>query len=509
MRALLAIVALVVLAPAGAAAAPLDPIEPTDPSPFVLRDEGTWAGNEAIVADLARGMPPATVAAVMRDANRETRALGNEVDRVNNVANGYRWAAGDDAVTTWYPQGITTSADATDDGKWGANRIQLVSWYGKGDRAGAGVRISFVLANKLSGARYRHVLLVEPYRHPDGTADFRAVKVHAGGIAWYGSYLYVADTNHGLRVFDVRRMLQTTSSAKGVVGSAGGGKYAAAGYKYVLPQVSRYVRPSGSDLVFSFVSVDRASSPQSLLTGEYRKGKAGGRLVRWPLDTPSDRLAGGADLHAGGAYVMPQTNVQGALSAAGRLFLSASAGAKGNGTLTSDVPGKPSRAYAWGYGAEDLTYSPLSGRIYSLTEHPGRRAVYAVPATAATAAPGARPAAATGYVTGPSHTKLLEPPRTLACSGHDLKIGVKVPRSAFPRGSCLSINAYLRGPHAPRDNSVALQKRTFFFRKPGADTWDLPAARCGHAYVVSYDVKVHGRRKGRRDFAVTVGPRGS
>jgi hypothetical protein len=386
MRLLLAIVAAVVLlAPASAGAAPLDPIQPADPSPFVLHDAGTWATNEAIVADLAKAMPPATVAAVMRDVNRPTRTLGNVVSRVGNVANGYRWAPGDDAVKTWYPQGITTSADATNDGKWGANRIQLVSWYGKGARAAAGVRISFVQANRLRGARYRHVLLVEPYRHPDGTADFRAVRIHAGGIAWYGSYLYVADTNHGLRVFDVRRMLQTTSSAKAVVGSAGGGKYAAAAYKYVLPQVGAYQQPDGSDLVFSFVSVDRGSSPQSLLTGEYRQGKPGGRLVRWPLDAPSDRLAGGADVHANGAYVMPQTNVQGALSAAGRLFLSASAGAKGNGTLTSDVPGSPSKAYAWGYGAEDLTYSPLSGGIYSLTEHPGRRAVYAVPASAASA----------------------------------------------------------------------------------------------------------------------------
>jgi hypothetical protein len=376
------VAALLALACASADAAPLDPIQPADPSPFVLHDAGTWPGNEAIVADLAKSMPPATVAAVMPDVNRSTRTLGGVVGRVKNVANGYRWAPGDDAVKTWYPQGITTSADATDDGMWGANRIQLVSWYGKGDRAGAGVRISFVQANKLRGARYRHVLLVEPFRHPDGTPDFRAVKIHAGGIAWYGSYLYVADTNHGLRVFDVRRMLQTTSSARDVVGSAGGGKYAAASYKYVLPQVSAYQQPGGSDLVFSFVSVDRGSSPQSLLTGEYHQGKPGGRLVRWPLDAPSDRLAGGADVRANAAYVMPQTNVQGALSAAGRLFLSASAGAKGNGTLTSDVPGQPSRAYAWGYGAEDLTYSPLSGRIYSLTEHPNRRAVYAVPASA-------------------------------------------------------------------------------------------------------------------------------
>jgi hypothetical protein len=376
------VAALLALAPASARAAPTDPVQPADPAPYALHDAGTWAANEAIVADLAKSMPPATVAAVMRDVNRPTRTLGSVVSRVKNVANGHRWAPGDDAVKTWYPQGITTSADATDDGKWGANRIQLVSWYGKGARAAAGVRISFVQANRLRGARYRHVLVVEPYRHPDGTPDFRAVKVHAGGIAWYGSYLYVADTNHGLRVFDVRRMLRTTSSAKGVVGAAGGGKYAAAAYRYVLPQVSAYQQPAGGDLVFSFVSVDRGSSPQSLVTGEYRKGKPGGRLVRWPLDPPSDRLAGGADVHANGAYVMPQTNVQGALSAAGRLFLSASAGAKGNGTLTADVPGQPSRAYAWGYGAEDLTYSPLSGRSYSLTEHPGRRAVYAVPASA-------------------------------------------------------------------------------------------------------------------------------
>jgi len=219
---------LVLLAPASAAGAPTDPIQPTNPAPFVLHDAGTWDANVAITTDLARSMPPATVADVMRDVNRSTRTLGGAVSRVKNVANGYRWAPGDDAVKTWYPQGITTTADATNDGKWGANRIQLVSWYGKGARAAAGVRISVVQANRLRGARYRHVLLVEPYRHPDGTADFRAVRIHAGGIAWYGSYLYVADTNHGLRVFDVARMLQTTSDAKGVVGSAGGGKYAAA-----------------------------------------------------------------------------------------------------------------------------------------------------------------------------------------------------------------------------------------------------------------------------------------
>jgi hypothetical protein len=365
------VAALAALAPASAAAKPTDPLRAADPAPYVLHDAGTWDAQEAVIADLAKTMKPATVAAVMRDVNRQTRTLGGTraLRGVANVANGFRWQSGDDTTSTWYPQGITGSADATADGKWGANRILLVSWYGKGAKAAAGVRISFVQADRLDGARYRHVLLVEPYRRPDGSAAFRSVRIHAGGIAWYGRYLYVADTHVGLRVFDVERMLRAT-----------GGAY---DYKYVLPQVSTYAQPAGSNLVFSFVSVDRASAPASLVTGEYRQGKASGRLVRWPLDAPSDRLAGGADVHADGAYVMPQTNVQGALSAAGHVFVSTSAGASHNGTLYTATPDQASHAHAWGVGAEDLSFSALSGRIYSLTEHPGLRAVFAVPASAA------------------------------------------------------------------------------------------------------------------------------
>src|SRR6266498_3275412 len=202
--ALTIVAALIALAPASAAAKPADPLRTADPAPYVLHDAGTWAAQEGVIADLAKTMKPATVAAVMRDANRQTRTLGGTraLRGVANVASGFRWAAGDDAVSTWYPQGITGSADATADGKWGANRILLVSWYGKGARAAAGVRISFVQADKLDGARYRHA---------GGSPAFRTVKIHAGGIAWYGGYLYVADTHAGLRVFDVRRMLRATS----------------------------------------------------------------------------------------------------------------------------------------------------------------------------------------------------------------------------------------------------------------------------------------------------------
>ena len=61
--------------------------------------------------------------------------------------------------------------------------------------------------------------------------------MHAGGIAWYGEWLYVVDTSHGIRVFDLGQIWQVEDGDD--VGKKGG-KYSAAGYLYVLPQI-RYV----------------------------------------------------------------------------------------------------------------------------------------------------------------------------------------------------------------------------------------------------------------------------
>jgi hypothetical protein len=41
---------------------------------------------------------------------------------------------------------------------------------------------------------------------------YRAINVHAGGVAWYGNYLYVADTEAGLRVFDLRKIFDLDRS---------------------------------------------------------------------------------------------------------------------------------------------------------------------------------------------------------------------------------------------------------------------------------------------------------
>jgi hypothetical protein len=203
------------------------------------------------------------------------------------------------------------------------------------------------------------VLLVEP----DAAGGFDVVNSHAGGIAWYGNYLYVAQTGKGLRVFDMRRILRVPNPDD------------ALGYAFILPQVGLY-KSTKKGLVFSFVSVDRGGP--ALVTGEYRKSTAGGRIVRWPLDGASGLLKGG---QAQAAYASPAGSMQGALALNGKLGASSSAGEGNPGVFTTGVPGKATVTRPWAAGVEDVSYAPTSGRVYSLTEYPGARSVFGVSAS--------------------------------------------------------------------------------------------------------------------------------
>lgn len=352
------LVAALVAALAGPATAAAAGFEPISTNGLGLTKTGLGSGEYARVAALEKKYPPAGVGAVIASANRSVQPLGNapELRAVKNVAGGFRWNAGDNAVDYWYPQGITGSADAVPDGIVDGHRELLVSWYSKN---GKGVRVSFVDADKLGGAKYRHVLLVTP--NDDG--GFGLVESHAGGIAWFGNSLYVAETHGGLRVFDMRHILRVRNPDD------------ALGYAFILPQVGLY-KTTNPKLVFSFVSVDR--SGPALVTGEYRAGEKGGRIVRWPLDAASGLLTGG---RAAAAFSSPATNVQGALMLNGRIGTSSSAGAGKPGVFTSGAPGQNAGTHPWAAGPEDLSYAPTSGRVYSLTEHPGARVVFGVPAS--------------------------------------------------------------------------------------------------------------------------------
>jgi 5-methylphenazine-1-carboxylate 1-monooxygenase len=155
-----------------------------------------------VIADLDAVLPEASVAAVVESANR----TGASCSPHPNAVAAFCWESGDNSTTDWYPQGITTSADANTDGQYEGKTVILASWYYSGSGDNKGVRTSFADYGNPSALRYRHVLLVEPYKDATGNANFRAVPVHAGGIVWYGHYLYVADTRGGFRVFDTRHI---------------------------------------------------------------------------------------------------------------------------------------------------------------------------------------------------------------------------------------------------------------------------------------------------------------
>jgi hypothetical protein len=329
----------------------------------------------------------------------------------------------------WFPQGVTTVADAQADEKWGTKQAVLVSWYDKNSDSSApvkGVRVSFIDA---ATNQYQHVLLAYPYINSAGEPTYEPVtspqsgdhgSLHAGGIAWYGNYLYVADTVQGFRVFDMRYIFDIKSSSTGDIvdentaGLQAGGVYTSFGYRYVMPQVDYLVSdlgdadpstsklcPSSGTPKFSFVSLDRTAGAH-LITGEYCPNKetsstgavttAGpdqyGRVATWPLDS-TGQLTRSSDgkIHATAAYRLPAPFVQGASSYNGKWYLSKTGGGTtGMASLLEAAPSSgvltTSKTRWAGIGAEDLSIWPSQSEIWTVTEHAGKRAVYTCPLTA-------------------------------------------------------------------------------------------------------------------------------
>lgn len=298
------------------------------------------------------------------------------------VLAGFGWDADDAADERWYPQGITSSHDAMPGGLWRGHEIVLVSWALDNYAA---TRISFAELEAGAVRRYRHVLLGEPTRWPwERRVRLRPVRVHAGGIAWSGPYLWVADTIRGLRAFAVDEILELP------------------GGDLVMPQVgAHHLRPFAAIAArgprFSFVSLERSpgDAPPTLLSGEYRDKRPGARIVRWPLPEKGPRPP--RALAASAAFRTGRTNLQAVLGIDRRLLLVSSAGRRpGSLAVYRDGDANPSAVHPWATGPEDLTH--LRGRdlVISLTERPGApscagcgRAVFGVSASGLLGSPAA------------------------------------------------------------------------------------------------------------------------
>ncbi|OLF05715.1 hypothetical protein BLA60_34965 [Actinophytocola xinjiangensis] len=383
----------------------------------------TQTDKQTIVDQLDARLPKLGVQNILTQANRDDAPKGAACTspaldtNTLPVRDKFCFNDGDVRTTEWVPQGITTVADAQDDQYWGDKQAVLVSWYDKQTDPVKGVRVSFL---DTATGNYQHVLLVYPYTNTSGNPSYEQVttpqsgdhgSVHAGGIVWYGNYLYLVDTNRGIRMFDMRYIFDIKSAGDGDVTDSSrvgrhDGTYYSYGYRYVMPQVSGWSNPDGlaefppdyrcaasGPQKFSYLGLDRSTNPDSIVTGEYCADQdddnLNGRVARWPLDGDTGKPAPAADgrWKASQAYRLPTPRVQGAVSVDNRWYLnSTGGGTTGPGHLRAAVPtgGNPGvlatdgAAHDVAVGVEDLSYWPGRDQLWTVTEHDTQRIMYAV-----------------------------------------------------------------------------------------------------------------------------------
>ena len=319
--------------------------------------------DAGLIDELATAHPRIGIDGLLRGRGRRAR-----VGRVPAPAaiEGFRWGVLDGWSQRWWPQGIELLEGHGD----GRDDVLLVSWFAQ-ERRGAtqGARITVVDRHDRRRPRYHHVLLVEPFR--DGSVvRMRPVGIHAGGLALVGDRLYVAATYGGLRRFELGDILRVR----------GRGPF---GYRHVLPQSGHERLRGGEDsgegdqrMRFSFVSLERDSSGGSehLVVGEFGPESHGKRLARVPLGDQTDRVEV-TDVHEPGIPRM-----QGATVVDGTWFVSASHGTR-PGDLWVGSGGTWVRHPAvLPPGPEDLTASHDGKRLWSLSEYPRGRWVFAMDA---------------------------------------------------------------------------------------------------------------------------------
>jgi hypothetical protein len=273
----------------------------------------------------------------------------------------YGWRFADQWSGIWWPQGIAVGDD-------NGVPLVLVSAYAKQDRRGErqGARISVVNLSDPVHPTYGHVLLVSPRRSDHGV-ELDPVHAHAGGIAWIGDRLLVAATFEGIREFRLSDILRAPN---------GSGMF---GYDFVLPEFIAHRPPDAgrSDrLRYSFITAEtgpgiRSDAPVTrLVAGEYARDD-------------SHRLAlvsqTGADTVVARTFTPGIVHMQGAAVHDGVWYVSSSHGENHGGDLWSgpaDALRRHDRVLP--PGPEALAVWPERNQLWSVSEIPGRRWIYAI-----------------------------------------------------------------------------------------------------------------------------------
>ncbi len=199
--------------------------------------------------------------------------------------------------------------------------------------------------------------------------------MHAGGIVWYGQYLYVAGGQHGIRVFRLDDLVRVRN------------RFRTKSYRYVLPQFTSYdagSRQGVGEMMYSFMSLDRSGDEDHLVAGEYGRKGGSHRLMRYPLDRETELLRSRRSrVGRAGRAVRPSGRAHAGRDA-GRRHLGHH-GEQRQGQRPGDLwVGRPGdyvrHAGVLPTGPEDITYWPQRGQLWSVTEWPRQRWVYAIDA---------------------------------------------------------------------------------------------------------------------------------
>lgn len=313
------------------------------------------------------------LAARLVDDGRRLRRTFAPTPRLlgRKVTAAFTWEALDRRDRTWWPQGITTSA-LTGFADVHGHDVLVTSWYSKN---GEGARVSVV---DLEHRRYAHVLLVEPVLTEQGL-EVKPVKVHAGGLVWHGRHLHVAATARGFVSFDVDDLLLVPES----LSSGADAAVPTFGHRYVLPARSthRGHAPRKEDrLRFSFLSLDRSGPEPALVVGEYGSPQQSRRVARFPLDATTLLPAvGDSGRSAAEIDDRGEARMQGVVVVEGTCYVTRSRGPATRGSVYVGTPGSfREHRRATPIGPEDVVWWPQTQSLWSVSEHPRRRWVYAM-----------------------------------------------------------------------------------------------------------------------------------
>jgi hypothetical protein len=301
----------------------------------------------------------------------------------------FTWDREDSASRRWWPQGITSSADASDTEEYAGRRVLVTSAYSKVvNGLGKGARVSVVDVTDPERVRYRHVLLVRPELGEDGRLTVRPVKAHAGGLVWHGPWLHVAATARGFYTFHVDDVVAAGGfGTPDVLGPLPTGGLAGFGHRYLLPVRHLHAARTAQGAEpfrYSFLSLALGTGAPWLLAGEYGRGPMTTRLLGYGLEPatwlPAVDGAGRCRprfVDDGGVERM-----QGAVALDGhvaRLAVTTSAGRWRRGSMWTGAAGRMTEhPKALPPGPEDLCHWPSTDRLWTVTEYPRRRFVLAL-----------------------------------------------------------------------------------------------------------------------------------